>query len=186
MIEDVFEMSRKRFHEIDDQDHFIPVELIGYSDGACHVKILTNSGDKDLVVPYIYRLERPVEPQKVTIPKFVAEYLSQNKHKTLFAALRDADWNNSPWIDWVQKIGSTNTPQEIFARAWLDGYEIEREKLYTIELPNGQGLCEGESGALFFGNHITSSRLYAKKTKEEFEKAGYAWAWEQEFAKEVE
>ncbi|MGT2911356.1 DUF1642 domain-containing protein [Streptococcus cameli] len=131
--------------------------------------------------------------EKVKIPKFVAEWIDFCKDAgiTLIGAIEpighfgealaegfDGDLKKSQI--WLRRN------QTEFARAWLDGYEVEREKLYMIKLPNGQGLCESESGALFFGNRIAGKELYAKKTKSEFEKAGYAWAWNEGFAKEVE
>ncbi|WP_369350576.1 DUF1642 domain-containing protein [Streptococcus hillyeri] len=102
--------------------------------------------------------------QKVVIPKFVAEWIKQNRHKTLFSALSGADWNNSPWIDWVKEIGDTATPQEIFARAWLDGYEVEKEKLYTIPL---KGLITTDGHQQYLtgkvGRYFASRRNYSLK-----------------------
>ena len=127
------QMSRKRFHEIDGRDHFIPVEFIGDSNRACHVKISTNSGDKDLVVPYIYQLERPDEPQKPVIPKFVADWIESCKVSGFSLRLAMSHWSMSEKLDkWMEY--SEN--QEIFAKAWFYGYTVEKPKLYTVEIPN--------------------------------------------------
>lgn len=66
------------------------------------------------------------EPQKVTVPKFMAEWIEECKASS--RSLRDS-------MKGVHKM-YTYPNQETFARAWLDGYEIEQEKLYTVEIPN--------------------------------------------------
>ena len=83
------------------------------------------------------------EPQKVTIPKFVAEWIGYCKFKgfTLLGALDPVSELGVGLVtslteelrkgkDWAQRN------QETFTRAWLYGYEIEQEKLYTVEIPN--------------------------------------------------
>ena len=35
-------------------------------------------------------------------------------------------------ISWIKKTSN----QELFARAWLDGYEVEQEKRYKVVMPN--------------------------------------------------
>lgn len=185
-------MGRKRFHEIDDRDHFIPVELISYSNGACHVKILTNSDDKDLVVPYIYQLERPTEPQKPVIPQFVADWIEKCKSSgfSLRMAMEhwDMDENLEKWMQYSEN-------QEIFAKAWLYGYTVEKPKLYTVEIPNPNRkgnnrfflqkdpntgkilLCKGNF------NPETNRNLWL--TESEIRK-DFEWAWKEGFAKPVE
>ena len=70
------------------------------------------------------------EPQKVTVPKFVAEWIEHCKCNeiTLLNSLRVSDLVN----EWLE-VGDN---EETFARAWLDGYDIEKEKLYTVEIPD--------------------------------------------------
>ncbi|MEG3275877.1 DUF1642 domain-containing protein [Streptococcus suis] len=65
---------------------------------------------------------------------------------------------NNP-IDSVYGWLANRNNQETFARAWLDGYEIEREKLYTVEIPDPNCLdvvtflCK-ENGKVFIGGDI--------------------------------
>ncbi|MGT2951608.1 hypothetical protein BU202_08140 [Streptococcus cuniculi] len=83
--------------------------------------------DKSSVVELVKLLdERP----KVKIPQFVAEYLEQQKQrgKKLFDALFGD--NNEAIIDWL----NMNNNEEILVRAWLDGYEVEQEKLYKVKM----------------------------------------------------
>lgn len=83
------------------------------------------------------------EPQKVEVPQFVADWIKycKNTNLTMTRALivDEVDFYNyanqkdeSRLIDFF-RVGKN---QEIFARAWLDGYEVEKEKRYYIRLKN--------------------------------------------------
>ncbi|HEL2057742.1 TPA: DUF1642 domain-containing protein [Streptococcus suis] len=67
------------------------------------------------------------EPQKVVVPEFIDSYIRYAKSEgmSLFIAMDNAQNKESEWII---------TNEETFARAWLDGYEVEQEKLYTVEI----------------------------------------------------
>ena len=86
--------------------------------------------------------------------------------------------------------------QETFARAWLDGFEVEKEKLYTVEIPSPNRTTEptiylsrDERGKIFLTSwflHVSQnwkkhphSHLTESEIKQDFE-----WAWQ--FAEEVE
>ena len=63
------------------------------------------------------------EPQKVVVPRFVAEWIGYKKAEgyTLYGTLMEAEAN--PIIkEWVFK-----SRQEVLARAWIFGYDIEKE-----------------------------------------------------------
>lgn len=82
------------------------------------------------------------EPQKPVVPKFVAELLDYHRQSTdadLLALLitfhdwyyrKTKDGEHEEAIDWL-----VDHP-EIYMRAWLFGYEVEKEPLYTVELPS--------------------------------------------------
>lgn len=139
------------------------------------------------------------EPQKVTIPKFVAEWIGYCKFKgfTLLGALDPVSELGVGLVtslteelrkgkDWAQRN------QETFARAWLDGFEVEKEKLYTVEIPspnrttepimylsrNERGKIVLTSWFLLVGqkkhphSHLTESEI-----KQDFE---WAWQWAKE------
>lgn len=70
------------------------------------------------------------EPQKVVVPKFVAEWIECCKHDKFYAlhgAYADMDDRLKCW-----RFRGDNS--ELFAKAWIYGYEIEQEKLYTVEI----------------------------------------------------
>ena len=73
------------------------------------------------------------EPQKVVVPQFVAEHI---KHaKEIGRDLQDA-MNSSSIHKEVDEWLYTDNNMELFARAWLDGYEVEKEKRYYVRLKN--------------------------------------------------
>lgn len=142
-------------------------------------------------------ISRIHEPQKVVVPKEVAEWIE--KCKSTNRSLRDAMENRNLSAElrsWFLKTGQdmfTYPNQDIFARAWLDGYEVEERKLYTVELPdpNRKGtnrICLGKSDLnskvfIHKGNFNPKKNKNLWLTEEEIKK-DFAWAWQ--FAKEVE
>ncbi|HFI0746532.1 TPA: DUF1642 domain-containing protein [Streptococcus suis] len=140
------------------------------------------------------------EPQTVVVPKEVAEWIE--KCKSTNRSLRDAMENRNLSAElrsWFLKTGQdmfTYPNQDIFARAWLDGYEIKQEKLYTVEIPDPNRpdiatFLYKENGKVFIGTDIFLDEVPNYKWKNEPEnqlteseiKQDFAWAWQ--FAKEV-
>lgn len=83
------------------------------------------------------------EPEKVVIPQCVAEWLEVCKENLaigLFVAMNpnvlEVNNQSAETIYWLKSARN----QEIFAKAWLYGYKVEKEKLYTVEIPNPHGL----------------------------------------------
>ena len=72
------------------------------------------------------------EPQKPVIPKFVAEWIDTLDEHGLFGLNYD-NVNESVW-DWVYENYDYNVKK--LHLAYLYGYEVEKEKLYTVEIPN--------------------------------------------------
>ena len=126
------------------------------------------------------------EPQKVTIPKFVAEWIVEMKQdeRPLYSVMSSLmNKMNHEWDVW--KSANMNF-SEIVAQAWIYGYEIEKEKLYTVEIPdpnsyyncrflsrNDNGVCIDASNHNNWKqrreNHLTESEI-----KKDFE---WAWQW---------
>ena len=131
------------------------------------------------------------EPDKPVVPQFVAEWIEKTeKIYNLYGAMGHIKDNSAP--SEIMKWFSTNPTftGEILARAWLDGYEVEKEKLYTVEIPNPHSYIDNHSrlarnckGKVVLEvqdwlNTCESYKLTESEIKEDFE-----WAWQ--FAKEV-
>lgn len=80
-------------------------------------------------------IEQLDEPQKVKIPQVIAEYIKQKKdddYHLLGAMIEIRSRKNKEIDEWFEEDDN----MELFARAWLDGYEVEQEKRYYIRLKN--------------------------------------------------
>lgn len=84
--------------------------------------------DKSTTLELIKLLDKP---EKVVIPQFVAQYIKWTKGEDfhLLGAMSRENFNKT-LEDWFY----TDDNMELFARAWLDGYEVEKEKRYYIRL----------------------------------------------------
>ncbi len=75
------------------------------------------------------------EPQKPVVPKFVAEWFEDNKDDLEFAiwelCVDSYGSAQQGMLDWIQQ--SENKPIETLVRM-KDGYEVEKEPLYTVTL----------------------------------------------------
>ena len=105
--------------------------------------------DVETVNKIIYQI---AEPKKVVVPKFVAEWIEDHKGNYnewneearadfVFRAINDLfrfGDGFSPWDFTIDEKFSEWTTKNAykFITAILFGYEIEQEKLYTVELPN--------------------------------------------------
>lgn len=96
--------------------------------------------------------EKLDEPEKPVVPQYVADWLEVCKDNLPLSLAHSMNniimmSNNQPdkTIHWIAKNSET------FAKAWLYGYEVEKEKLYTVELPNPNAgghvvLCKTSDG----------------------------------------
>ncbi|PQF24804.1 DUF1642 domain-containing protein [Enterococcus mundtii] len=73
------------------------------------------------------------EPQKPVVPKFVAEWIEYAKKKGDSLAISFKPWNLYG-VEYSKADRWIEDNQETFARAWIDGYEVEKEPLYTVTL----------------------------------------------------
>ena len=119
------------------------------------------------------------EPQKVTIPQFVADYIDISKFyvRTLHYALENSPEKVNLWLC-ENEINRQNT----FARAWLDGYEVEKEKRYRISMPkarnyknHAQILCEQDGKMFWCGEWY---RFKTKFTRKQLEDADFGWVFD--------
>ena len=78
------------------------------------------------------------EPEKVVVPQFVAdwiEYCKVRKITLAHALYHSEEAKNKSVYRWLFEDEDSDN-QELFARAWFDGYEVEEEKKYKITLLN--------------------------------------------------
>lgn len=75
-----------------------------------------------------------IEREKVTVPQYVADWIEECKNDDfhLFGAMEGISSNQKKLDYWFREDDN----MELFARAWLDGYEVEKEKKYRVKLKN--------------------------------------------------
>lgn len=123
---------------------------------------------------------------KPEIPQCVADFYKEKKHAFMYFYVRlivDFYQNrttkyNQSFIDWVRK---TNDAYAILINMHQFGYTIEKEKLYTVDLPNGQPLVR-TTNTLYFSQILAAEN--AQLTEREIRK-DFEWAWREGFAEEV-
>lgn len=123
------------------------------------------------------RFDGAMEREKVIVPQFVADFITEQKNLghtlsySIDACMSDRVaewyWDNS----------------ELFARAWLDGYEVEKEKRYLVNVKNvrtRQGTLNRSkrSGAFIFSNPEENNLYGTKFTRTELEQAGFGWVFD--------
>ncbi len=128
-----------------------------------------------MVELFLKELKQLDEPEKVKVPQFMADwidYFKKNGDWDLFQAM-DYLFGKKEIREWLEYKNN----QDLFARAWLDGYEVEKEKRYLVTLKNRQPLVKSQSGStLYFSQDITA-RNY-KGTQKELEEAGLGWVFD--------
>lgn len=126
------------------------------------------------------KIEGMVEREKVKIPSVVAQWIGYAKgwNKGLHYALSNASDEVLEWLC-VDKLKR----QEIFARAWIDGYDVEEEKRYKVKIKGVNEECEylvfGElSNTWKFRGLNEFGELKKHHTRKELEEAGLGWVFD--------
>jgi len=140
---------------------------------------------------FLQDLEQLDKPEKVKVPQFVADWIRKCKTfknfiASLSFALQPVVWAENSLsdecIDWLMNADN----QETFARAWLDGYDIQETKYVVTD---GNHLyfkkCQEDIEIVILVDEQPGTMEYVKKfdTKEEAQKAADILGWK---VKEVE
>lgn len=159
-------------------------------DAICNLK--TNDGwvNRYAVVSIVDQ----IEPEKPVISQFVADWIEYCKSNelTLLGALDPVSEYGTglantftgevrKGVDWAKRN------QDIFARAWLFGYEVEKEKLYTVKLKANDQVLSKHYGTIgFVQSSIALSQSYIQFSKSDLEQAGFGWVFDCDGVKVVE
>ena len=125
----------------------------------------------DTAINLIKKLD---EPQPVKVPQFVAgkiEYFKKTGDWDLFQAM-DSLFGRIETREWLEYKNN----QETFARAWLDGYEVEEEKRYFVKLTAAEQYLVRVEDENFLG--FLQSRLRSKFTRKQLEDADFGWVFD--------
>ena len=119
-----------------------------------------------------------IDTKKVTVPQYVADWIEYCKTNGIalgYALYCSGQASDKKVYDWI--VESLEN-QETFARAWIDGYKIEKEKRYEVILCNGQSLKtvyrQGEDRLYFEKVYGDIERF----TRKQLEEAGFGWVFD--------
>lgn len=184
-----------------------PIWVRGYADGVGNIDFLDRERNIDELECLIkddifymsesdFRLDEPVQP-KPEIPQLVAEWIEKYKEKRcrLYHALEHVFDDVELGLYIKQQEGDYT---EIIARAWLYGYTVKKEQLYTVEIPDPNSkdtvyyLFKNEDGQVEIGSVLfletepddswrddPDMQLTEQEIKKDFE---WALKWKKEVA----
>ena len=130
------------------------------------------------------KLEGMVEREKVQIPQCVAEkieYFKKTGDWDLFQAM-DYLFGRRETKEWLEYKNN----QETFARAWLDGYEVEKEKRYFVKAKsigdhNNYLKYNTNQKHWYFGSrfiYVNDVDTKIHHTRKELEEADFGWVFD--------
>lgn len=134
---------------------------------------------------FIQEYEKMAEPgpTRPVVPEYIAEWIGYCKMRKI--SLAHALYRSDESVDervfrWVAD-GLDN--QETFAKAWIFGYEIEKEKRYLVKVKNVlTRQCalnrNKKSGVFIFSNPEENNLYDTKFTRKELEVAGFEWVFD--------
>ena len=136
---------------------------------------------------FLQDLEQLDEPEKVTIPQFVADWYEKNKDEfelNLWVFLTDFDEEN---IDMSERFGiwlgdEDNNPIQTLVNMHQFGYEVEKEPKYTVKIKSTKcsttSLVFSESTGAWFFSVTTYQGVRFKHTRKQLEEAGFGWVFD--------
>ena len=120
-------------------------------------------------------LEQLDEPQKVTVPQFVADYIryaieNDWDFQDLFKRIEDEE--DEELLRWVYHERN----QETLAAAWINGYTVEKEKRYIVKM-------SATKQPLFYNNmyektFFSLGDLATRFTRKQLEGLGLGWVFD--------
>ena len=127
------------------------------------------------------KFDGAIEHEKVAVPQFVADWIEECKNDDfhLFGAMEGISSNQKKLDYWFREDDN----MEIFARAWLDGYEVDEEKRYLVKMKsidtNFNFLNRHRNENYWIFSSKDKNTLYqTQHTRKELEEAGLGWVFD--------
>ena len=123
---------------------------------------------------FLQDLEQLDEPQKPVVPQFVADIIEYYKgqNATLYDGFTEKNFNKQ-YNEWLM---NEQDAYDKVALAWIFGYEVEKEKRYTVKIKAVNQYLVKNPDEEFLG--FLQSRLKSKFTRKELEDAGVGWVFD--------
>lgn len=146
-------------------------------DFPCEASLVTEMIriNKNTLLGWVKQLN---EPQKQVVPQFVADWIERSKqeNRNLRNALNNGGEKMRLWF-----LDQEN--YDLFARAWLDGYEVEKENRYYVRFK----FIEDSYSYLTLIKHLNAwtlteikkdKKFRTEHTKKQLEEAGFGWVFD--------
>ncbi|ECL4453126.1 DUF1642 domain-containing protein [Listeria monocytogenes] len=148
-------------------------EINGVYPGTQEVSIKQSDSPVDLLFSdkAVAKVE---EPELVVVPQLVGDFLENHSkedgytlHDLLCDLLTSRASLDENVYDWIMENNNENG--ELLARAWLDGYEVEKEPLYYVQLIQGISgyLNVRNDGMQFLNSRGQTAELKTRFTEKE-------------------
>ena len=148
------------------------ISELPYSEGPIADIVTVN---RNWILESIEQLDKP---QEVPVPQFVADWIERSKQEK--RNLRNALNNGGEKMRlWFLDLENYDT----FARAWLDGYEVEKEKRYLVKMKG----VDSRTNYLYYGLGSKTWLFKAKlidgnfrksHTYKELEQDNFGWVFD--------
>lgn len=152
------------------------IDKLPYFEGPIADTVTVN---REWILKSIQQLD---ESQKVIVPQFVADVIEGAREKS--PELEDAlhyTWGNGSreFTEWYKKKSN----RDCFARAWLDGYTVKKEKRYYVKakkIANGCNYlnCRTSKNEWSFASIGEPIDYRTRHTRKELEEAGFGWVFD--------
>ena len=137
---------------------------------------------------FLEDLKQLDEPEKVKIPQFVADWIKYCKRTgvNLYNALDMGDlyfYNYANQKDdlKLKEFFETDTNQDLFARAWLDGYEVDERYRVKFKGFNSSYIIlkhHHYDNTWFLGGKQEYEFYRTKHTRKQLEEANFGWVFD--------
>lgn len=129
---------------------------------------------------FLKLIEQLDEQKPVKVPQCVADVIEGAREES--PELEDAfkyawEVDTIEFREWFRKLENRNN----FTRAWLDGYEIEKEKRYTVKIKGKikeNKLVYGWGVERYFFATSYDSSKRGKHTRKELEYSDFGWVFD--------
>lgn len=150
------------------------MKLSDFIEGCERVSCFTNEVNIHILISDLKKIN---ESQKVTVPKFISDWIFKAQlvdRRSIRSALETATIrlyaaNSDEVIAWVKDISN----QDTFARAWANGYTVEKEPKYTVKCKSTKQYLSNDE----LGPHFDPS-FRSNFTKSDLEELGLGWVFD--------
>lgn len=150
------------------------------------VQLKFGSSFKTKVFEEVLRdLKQLDEPQKPVVKQFVADWIERIKKELSLREAMSQGYAPHEVDSWLREMDQDGAclNQDLFARAWLDSYEIEKEKRYLVKIIGIKDYYSylnyrKEENGWTVESKMEVDTIRTSHTRKELEQAGFGWVFD--------